>query len=258
MCERLQRSGRIFSLTWWKEPWIHVILTDLSCACPCSQNGRSAQTLTIIQNKAKIHKSRKLRLSVRKDYFFHIQEMNRTEVHAFIMDSSGWLMSWKDLKRIFKWKPTSRMPEVRTFTTKWCRGVKKRHKIGYLRHQPTHTHLRLLWFTQGHTRWRWHAWFDRWYQPIVSDTALRHALFEQRRLLPGQLLLWSSGGQPVEEGELPGMLAEPGPWNKTTIQVGSDLKCELCRCIIQFGIETRREAESSDQQTSQLCFYWKQ
>lgn len=73
---------------------------------------------------------------------------------------------------------------------------KNRHKIGYLRHQPTHTHLRLLWFTQGHTRWRWHAWFDRCYQPIASDTAERgcsclHILAVESKIGAAPCTVWA-------------------------------------------------------------------
>lgn len=117
---------------------------------------------------------------------------------------------------------------------------------------------RMIWsLVSAHRiRYSWERTFHTFWL-LKAKLAPRHALFEQRRLLPGQLLLWSSGGQPVE-GELPGMLAEPGPWNETTIQVGSDLRCELFRCVIQYSVETRRGAESNVQQSSQLCFYWKQ
>lgn len=61
----------------------------------------------------------------------------------------------------------------------------------------------------------------------------QYALCEQRRQLPGQLLLWAPGGEPVEEGELPDVLGEPGPGNQTTIQVGGSLwKFRLCWAFV--------------------------
>lgn len=104
---------------------------------------------------------------------------------------------------------------------------KNRNKTGYLRHCPTHTHLRLH---ETHTRW-W--WYMVW-QLVVIVVSLFHllteshnALCKQRRLLPGELLLWSPGGQPLEERELPSILAEPGHWNETTVQVGR-CHCKFC------------------------------
>lgn len=122
---------------------------------------------------------------------------------------------------------------------------KNRNKAGYLRHCQTHTHLRLLgthtsmmthdliarciclpWVLcksdrseRGHLSWHIVAFFTQKLLTFTLLTQSHHALCEQRRLLPGELLLWSSGGKPVEEGELRGMLAEPGPRNKTAIQV---------------------------------------
>lgn len=120
---------------------------------------------------------------------------------------------------------------------------KNRNKAGYLRHcqTHTHTHLRLLgthtlMMTLLIARCICLPWVFPWtfvlahasfFYTEITDihtpsplTRSHHALCEQRRLLPGELLRWSSGGKPVEEGELPSMLAEPGPRNETTIQVG--------------------------------------
>ncbi len=141
---------------------------------------------------------------------------------------------------------------------------KNRNKTGYLRHRHAHTHLRTTWHTQRHTHWWWQhdliscfICFCYFYcksrpspakenidlgtlsflhQILLTFTFLtpsHHALCEQRRLLPGELLLWSWGGKPVEEGELPSLLAEPGHWNETTIQVNcSYWKCEFCEVFL--------------------------
>lgn len=73
---------------------------------------------------------------------------------------------------------------------------KNRNKTGYLRHWPTHTHLRPLGTHRDTHTVMMTTWFDRWYQQITSDTTERgrsylHILAIETKITDAPCTVWA-------------------------------------------------------------------